>query len=417
MAEFLPFKGTRYDASRVSMAGVVAPPYDVVSPAYRDVLYDRHPYNVIRLELNREIDPYTAAAHTFEEWKRAGILRLDEHPQFYVYYQRFDDPNGTEYTREGVIGRLRLTPYSEKQVLPHERTLAGPKRDRYQLLEATSTNLSPIFGLIDDETLLFDHTLEVATVRTALVDVDETLETGEHVRHLLWPLTDPMAADRIQKIVAGQQVIIADGHHRYETSVAFAQTHPEIEGAQYMMVFLSNLRAPGTVILPTHRVLYGLENFDAYRFLQAVLERFQIQEFERRDDALTALEDDHHAITMIELDTEPHYVLVRQRTDSNPGSALGGLPVQVLHEEILKGAAGLTQEAIDNKTNLLYPHSVAERDAMVEGRQTNATFYLRAVSPAEMARVVQEGSFMPQKSTFFFPKLLTGLVFHEFLAQ
>lgn len=416
MAQFLPFIGTRYHSTYVNVTKVVSPPYDVISPAYRDQLYDRDPHNVIRLELNRESDPYTAAQNEFREWLGEGIIERDVHSQFYVYYQRFNDPEGREYTREGVLGRLRLTPYSEKQVLPHERTLAGPKRDRLKLLETMHANVSPIFGLIDDKTMIFDHTLEAAAAQLPLADVDEILENGEHVRHTMWKLDDPHLVSRLTAIMQDQQVIIADGHHRYETSLAYAQAHPDESGAQFILIFISNLRAEGTVILPTHRVLHSFAEFDAYKAFEKLKENFELAQYDRREDAYQALLGDQQAVTMIELNESPRFSVVRQKA-SGSGSALERLPVQVLQEKILKGAIGLTQDAIDNKTNLLYPHSLEERDTMAAAQATQATFYLRPVQPAEMAAVVDEGDFMPQKSTFFYPKLLTGLVFHEFEVQ
>jgi uncharacterized protein (DUF1015 family) len=284
-------------------------------------------------------------------------------------------------------------------------------------MEATKANLSPIFALIDDESLVFDQTLEVATVNAPIADIDERLENGDTVRHMVWSLDDAIAVERIQKIISSRPVVIADGHHRYETAVAFAELHPKIKGAMYMMVFVSNLRSSGTVILPTHRILYGLPDFDAYKLFAKLREQYALQPFERREDAHDALLSDQKAITMIELDEAPYFTLVRAR-DERYVSALEGLPVMQLQERILKQGAGLTQSAIDNKTNLLYPHSLQERDEMVAGRSDiNATFYLRPVTPAEMAKVVEEGDYMPQKSTYFYPKLLTGLVLHEFEVQ
>jgi uncharacterized protein (DUF1015 family) len=417
LAEFLPFIGTRYNRDKVKLSAVTAPPYDVISLQYREELYNRADHNVIRLELNHDEDPYASAKSHLDRWLKENILIRDEKARYYVYYQMFNDPDGRQYTRTGVIGRLKVTPYSEKQTLPHERTLAAPKRDRLALMEATKANLSPIFGLIDDESLIFDQTLEVATVNPPIADIDERLENGDTARHMLWSLDDAIAVERIEKIMSTRPVVIADGHHRYETSVAFAELHPEIKSARYMMVFVSNLRSSGTVILPTHRVLYGMTGFNAYTLFAKLRESYELQTYERREDAYEALMHDTKAITMIELDEAPHFTLLRSK-DERYASALEGLPVMQLQERILKQGAGLTQEAIDNKTNLLYPHSLTERDEMVAQRSDiNATFYLRAVTPTEMARVVEEGDYMPQKSTYFYPKLLTGLVLHEFDIQ
>jgi uncharacterized protein (DUF1015 family) len=416
MPEFLPFIGTRYNHSKVNLSNVIAPPYDVIGHEYRDILYERDPYNVVRLELNRDPDPYTSAANFFEEWKREGILRREERPAFYVYHQIFNVPDGGQVTRTGVIGRIKLSRYEEKQVIPHERTMPAPKRDRLQLMEHTKANFSPIFGLISDPSVIFDQTLEVATVHAPIADVDEYLQNGEVVRHILWRLEDAAAENRIERIVGHGPVIIADGHHRYETALQYHEQHPEIPGAAYMMMFLSNLESEGTVILPTHRVLHRAPKFNQFRLIEKLRERYEIVTFTTREEGIAALERDDNAITLIQFNEEPRWVLVRDNSMENR-PIINSLPVSRLEDEILKSIVGLTQKDIDDRTNLLYPHSVKELDEITESQNTDAAFLLRAVKPHEVSQVVKAGSFMPQKSTFFYPKLLTGLVFHQFEGQ
>jgi uncharacterized protein (DUF1015 family) len=414
MNHFSPFKGTRYNKEKVIIKKVVSPPYDVISLQQRDSFYEQDPHNVIRLELNRDADPYQGAKKFFDEWKRDNILIRDEAPGYYIYYQTFTMPEGAQVTRRGILGRLKVTPYSEGNVLPHEQTLPKAKEDRFKLLEAAHTNFSPIFGLIDDEALIFDHTADAVTANPPLADIDEKLASGNTVRHTLWRLSDPALVTRIEKLVSAKKIVIADGHHRYETSVTFAASHPEIHGADHIMIYLANIHGEGTAILPTHRILHGVSGFNEYEFLSQLKKIFRIEIKEKRGDAL-ALLSERDVLTVIQFSEEPRFVVVYDEAAS--GSALERLPVYRLHEKILKPIAGLTQEQIDAKTNLLYPHSVKELDEMIANTPCDAAFILRSVTPAEMLAVTKEGNFMPQKSTFFYPKLLTGLVFHEFEAQ
>lgn len=407
---FSPFRGTRYDSGNVQMSTVVAPPYDVISDQYRNELYDSDEHNVVRLEYSRDEDPYVSAKRDFDEWKRKGILIQDNEPAFYVYYQTFTAPGGEQLTRRGLIGRLKVTPYTEGNVLPHELTLPKAKKDRFDLLEATHTNFSPIFGLIDDDAFIFDHTIDAVTANAPLVDVDQKLPDGKTIRHTMWQLRDRSLITRLENLIAAKTIVIADGHHRYETSITFAAAHPQLDGADSVMMFLANLRAEGTVILPTHRILHSHESFNQYDFLAKLRQAFTIEVVEAKDEALGSL-GKSDVLTVIEFPEEPKYVVVYDAV--NGGSALEKLNVYGLHEKILKPICGLSQEQINAKTNLWYPHSVAEAGSMMSAGY-DACFYLASVTPEATLAVTSEGNFMPQKSTYFYPKLLTGLVFNEF---
>ena len=415
MPEFLPVIATRYNSLLTQIENVTSPPYDVISDQYRDILYDRDPHNVIRIEWNRDADPYESATKYFHEWKQQGILKREEHPAFFVYRQIFSKPDGGEVTRSGVIGRLKLSPYSAGNVLPHERTHIAPKKDRFALMERIHANISPIFGLIADASFLFDQTLEVAAAFAPLADVEESLPSGDTVRHLLWRLPDKTAESRISHLVANTPVIIADGHHRYETALEFHERHPEIRGSEYMMVFLANLHAQGTVILPTHRLLHDVLGFNQFQLLQKLAERFELISFTSREEGMAELDRDDSALTLIEFSEDPKWMLIRDVRAQVREST--DLPALRLEEDILIPMLGMSRKQIDERRSVLYPHTVREVDDLEESQVWNMVFYLRAVRPSEMQRVVERGGFMPQKTTYFYPKLLTGLLFHEFGAQ
>ncbi|MDP4219284.1 MAG: DUF1015 domain-containing protein [Bacteroidota bacterium] len=417
MNTFEPFIGTRYNTDKVRMKDVVSPPYDVISPEQQAELYKKDPHNVVRLELNHDSDPYTCAKQFFDEWKVNGILQPENSPAFYVYYQTFKTPDGTQVTRRGVLGRLRLTPYSSGDVLPHERTLSGPKKDRMQLLVIARTNFSPIFGLIDDASLVFDHTIDSVVANAPIADIDELLPTGDSVRHTSWRLTDPAQVTRLEKLIAGKKIIIADGHHRYETALAYAQANPENAAAQYMMIFIANLHSEGTIILPTHRILHDKTDFNQYSFIAELRKKFSVELMDSRDEGMKHLATDANALTLIQMPEEPKFVLVKDTSDLASSSPLEKLAVYRLHEKILKPIAGLTQAEIDNKTNLLYPHTLPELDSMLSGHDYDAAFILKPTTSHEVIDVTGSGEFMPQKSTYFYPKLLSGLVFYEFEEQ
>jgi uncharacterized protein (DUF1015 family) len=416
MNNFQAFIGTRYNPEKILIKDVVSPPYDVISPAQQTDLYEKEPHNVIRLELNHDPDPYTSAKNYFDEWKKEEVLLSDSAPAFYVYYQTFLTPAGEQVTRRGVLGRLRLTPYSSGDVLPHERTHSGPKKDRMKLLSIANTNFSPIFGLIDDAALIFDHTIDSVVANSPLADIDEELASGEEVRHTMWKLTDPALLTRLEKLIAAKKIIIADGHHRYESSLTYAQEHPENQAAQYIMIFLANLHGEGTVILPTHRILYERKDFNQFAFLAQLKKEFSCEIISSREEGVKRVRDDREAITLVQFPEEPRWVLVKDdsATATDPVEKLA---VYKLQEKILKPFAGLTQSEIDTRTNLLYPHTLAELDEMIGGRDYDAAFILNPTTPHEVIDVTASGEFMPQKSTYFFPKLLSGLVFYEFAEQ
>jgi uncharacterized protein (DUF1015 family) len=417
MNSFLPFIGTRYNSEKVRPKDVVSPPYDVISPAQQAELYEKDPHNVVRMELNHDTHPYHSAKNYLDVWKEEEILLADPAPAYYVYYQIFHTPEGKQVTRRGLLGKLRLTPYSSGDVLPHERTLSGPKKDRMQLLTITGTNLSPIFGLIEDSALIFDHTIDSVVAHPPLADIDEELPSSETIRHTMWKLTDPSLVTRIEKLMATKKVIIADGHHRYETALAYAQEHPDNEAAQYIMIFIANLLGEGTVILPTHRILYGMKDFNQYTFIAGLKKDFSVDLMNSREEGMKALAADANAFTLIQFPEEPNCVIVKDTSDLSKASPVDKLDVQRLHERILKPVAGLTQARIDNKTNLLYPHTLSELDSVISEHEYNAAFILNATTPQEVIDVTSSGEFMPQKSTYFYPKLLSGLVFYEFAEQ
>src|SRR3954452_5141638 len=273
MPDIRPFRGVRYDMTRVgALADVIAPPYDVIDASLQDRLYDASPYNIIRLELNREeaadspeSNRYTRAARFLKDWLRSGVLREDPHPAYYVYEQTFE-VEGRTYTRKGFLARVRLEPFGQGRIFPHEQTLSGPKADRLALYTATGLNLSPVFGLYPDP-----EAEVLRAVEEGLKD-RTPLEATDHlgVINRLWPVLDQEAHTAAQGRMASRAIFIADGHHRYETGLRYRDDRAaagELSGpddpAHFCLMMLVVMSDPGLLILPTHRLVSGFPGLTA----------------------------------------------------------------------------------------------------------------------------------------------------------
>jgi uncharacterized protein (DUF1015 family) len=434
MAEIAPFRALRYDLSRVADASLVlAPPYDVVSEADRGALEARDPHNVIRLELPRgEGDTkYVRARQLLEAWMAEGILRLDERPAVYIYEQRFahpapDDPaapHGRVYARRGFFCRLRLEPIAARVVLPHENTLAAPKEDRMKLMRATRTQLSQVFGLYRDPDSA--TTAALASVDGTPPGLDATTMDG--CRHRLWPVSDAHVVDALVRALAGRQIMIADGHHRYETMLALRDevrpsgTPRGGAAADWASVFLARADDPGLLVLPTHRLIRGLPAFDFDALLARAAATFEIRRGEEvKGDAIQdrLLSEGKRRVTFaVRAAGLVGTTWLGLRADADLSSlgppALQGLDVTVLHGLVLGPLLGIDAAAMARQAFLGYTHDTLEALAEVETGRAQAAFLMNATSVDQVLSACEAGFVLPQKSTYFQPKLATGLVMHR----
>ena len=434
MPEIRPFRALRYDRSTIEDESLVlAPPYDVIDPAEHERLLARHPANVVRLELPRgepgdePDDRYRRAARTLAAWRSDGTLHKDPHPSIYVYEQAYLVP-GTEVPRvqRGYFARLRLETFGpESGVLPHERTMAGPREDRYKLLRATGVNTSPVVALYDDRGGVGRPILDELTRRPADLDVFDE----DDVRHRLWAVpADGDAAAIVAPLLAvaaAGPVTIADGHHRYETALRYrderrmSRSCEEDPAFDYLLTLLIDAVAEPLTVLPTHRLLRNLGDEGVARLLDGLEGFFEV----RRDVARDDLRGRFEAIA-----TEPGgagrfglwtrsggAILVARRHAFEPwlpagGDALRGLDVTLLGVA-LERLAGIDAEALAAGA-VAYTKSADEAlDAVDAGRDgTDAAFLLEPTPVASILAVAADGDVMPQKSTYFYPKALTGLV-------
>jgi len=430
MATVRPFCGLRYNAhDALSLALVTAPPYDCISPAERDDLYRLHPHNIVRLILGKEQpgdgpdqNAYTRAADLLAKWTAAGILVRDDVPALYVYQQEFQ-VEGRSLMREGFLGRVGLEAFGRGAIHPHEETLAGPRGDRLRLLRATRANLSPIFSLFSDAAG------EVAACLHAAMPPEPMAQTvdGEGVVHRLFAITDPAAVARVTALMADRDLFIADGHHRYETAVAYRDEllaagqsiGPDHPAASILMLCVS-MDQPGLVILPTHRILYGVPDLTADALRRATEKHFQWQEFTgaeatsaRMGDHLTAARG--HAFGLWTRDTTRSFVLtlksakVVDRLAADHAPAWRRLDVAVL-QRVLLGEDLPQAVAHPEALRLSYAHLANEAFDAVHEHGADAAFVLRPLPVRSLEDVAAADERMPPKSTYFYPKALSGLV-------
>ncbi len=422
-----PFRALRYDERRVRLSKVVAPPYDVIDDAHRDALYARDPHNVIRLILNRDADRYGSAAAHLGAWVDAGVLRQDEAPALWLYVQTFHYGD-TEFERSGIIGAVRLEPFSSGHIRPHERTLSGPKEDRLRLIEACQTNLSPIFGVYADQRHVLDETRRLAERGAPAMDVTDEFA----VRHRAWRIGNSPQLDTLTRTLGAQTIFIADGHHRYETALAYRDRLHARGGltpddpANFIMMYLCSMDDPGLLVLPTHRLLRGVP-LRSEEFLAALRRDFHLHEFPRsaagQDRLLAALAANrsrgHFGVALA--DATALYEIT-PRSDAAIDQVAPELPPEVRHLDvtmldrlILRGILGLDTDAAARAGQLRYCHDARETFDAIAARIDQVAFLLGPPDLAQVEAVCRSGETMPQKSTYFYPKLLTGLMFHALM--
>jgi uncharacterized protein (DUF1015 family) len=422
MVMLRPFRPLRYHPAAVGdLAAVVAPPYDVVSEAYRDTLYARSEHNVIRLILNRDADRYTAAATLLRQWRATGVLVQDTQTALCYYVEDFTLPDGTARQRAGVMAAVRLESFDGGRIRPHERTFSRAKEDRLRLLQACRTNLSPIFGLYADKPDALEPARCVAARRTP--DIDLRDDSGE--RHRLWLLTDPTEISAIGDALAAEAVVIADGHHRYETALAY-RDQMRVAGAadpddahNFVLMYLTSMSDPGLVILPTHRVLVDGIAGDPASLPERLRRHFRLTAFagSARHEFKAALRQTPGRFGVAVAGCDELFIAGVDDVGSlDPylsqlASEVRRLDVTVLDRVILRGVLDVDCTQAAQAGRLTYTHDDdSALDAVRHGAQ--AAFLINPPRIEDVVAVCAAGETMPEKSTYFFPKLLTGLVFH-----
>ena len=398
MATVKGFKGIRYNPEKVQDFGnVLAPPYDVINSQEQDDLYNKDPHNVIRLILNKsEGDAkYEEAAKTFRGWIEEDILSHDNEPSIYPYYQEFEE-GGKKLTRKGFLAAVKIEDFSTKKILPHERTFPKHKKDRLKLNTACKANMSPVFSVYSDPEIVIEKLLDEKLTGEPIFDV--TNEDG--VRNMLWRISDPEIISFISDHLEDKSFLIADGHHRYETAIEYRNIQREANGSisdddlhEYVMMFLSNAEDEGLIINPTHRAVKDL-GMDLETFLNKLAEEFNIEEMPF-DEGVTNI--GYKEFTILTKNPDSVY-RVSPKNDS-----IEGLAVTILHTKVFG-------EIIDE--DFLFTKFLDEAVSLTQSGEYEIAFILPELRASDIFDVVMTGDRMPQKTTYFYPKILSGLVFN-----
>ncbi len=435
MADIQPFKGIRYNTQKVKMEEVITEPYDRIPPTLQEEYYKRNPYNVVRIILGKEDDPehsekdkYKRAKTYLDQWEKEGILIREDQEALYLYKQEFQVRNEKKM-RIGLVARVKLEEFSSRKVLPHEKTFPKHKVDRLNLLKATNTNTGQIFLLYNDDN---DNVSEAIKGAMAKAELGAEVRDEDNFHHLLWIIKDKDDIQRIQKAMADKVLIIADGHHRYETSLNYqkfkAEGLSEIKGTEsfnYIMMTLFRLDDPGLIILPTYRLVKGLDQLSGQGFNELLSSNFEISEIDWLDTS------DPGAVEKVQekilsgthtfgafipqlnkafvLGLKSEDILDREISDEK-SKAWKCLDVAILHSLIIDKLEALTSESFSLENNVSYIRNLEEGIEKAVKGEFQVLFLLKPVSLFQIREVVESGELMPQKSTDFFPKLKSGLV-------
>lgn len=426
-----PFKAFFYNQDRIpALKDVVSPPYDVISPEMQDDLYVKSPYNFCRVDYTKEEGAlrYEVAKKTFSAWLSEQILVQDKEPGLYFHFHTFVLPDGKTVTRKGFFAVRRIEDFSEGSIKPHEKTLDGPKLDRLNLMRATQMQLSPVFSLYSDPGLEIFKRVEKTLKTTPFMD----FITDEGERHQVWKVRDATTANFINSFLSEKPLFIADGHHRYETALNYRNevlaNHPDLPenaGVRHILMYFSNMDDEGLVILPIHRALHSLKGFDLDSFLSKLSSLFTVRETHGADtetltSELASLGTNHHAFLLLTKDQNRSYLIFIERDKwlksefaSRIPAELAGLDVSVLHRYILEEILSISEESQARQENIIYFKSTEMAVAETRQGHCDLTFILNPTRITDMRDVAGAGYKMPQKSTFFYPKIVSGLFLHD----
>lgn len=434
MAKVTPFTAIRYRPGAIeNLVDVLAPPYDVISPEEQKELYERHSRNVVRLILGEQSpddtdddNRYTRSAAFLEQWLGDGTLERVDKPALYLYAQEYD-LGGRRLNRTGFICRVKLEAFGEGSIFRHERTLSGPKVDRLNLTRACRTNFSQVFGLYADP----DNALDAkwAEVAQSAPEVDVT--DGEGVRHRMWVIRDEGLVGEVRRFMNEKPIVIADGHHRYETALNYRNERRAADGDpegerdyDYVMMYLSNIHSQGFTVLPTHRLVTDIETVDTATLKAGLEKYFDVTEREVTADGLDSLLDElarrgEQATSFGCYAGDGKGFLLSLKPGAEPESsggaadaALAKLDVYILQELIFEKTLGVSKEAVASKKNVSYTPDARAAVAAVDAGRANLAFLMNSTSVEQVMEVATNGGVMPQKSTYFYPKLISGLVFN-----
>jgi uncharacterized protein (DUF1015 family) len=417
MARIEPLRAVRFDPKVAgALENLVAPPYDVIDDQMRGELMAKSPFNVVEIDLPRTDsgdDPYLHAGTLYEAWEQQGVLTREQEPAIWVMRQQYR-LGGQTMNRTGFFARVRIEEYGPGKIRPHERTHPGPKEDRMKLMTATRANLSPIFSLFDDPANDAGAALEPHTGED---DAFATVVDADGIANRLWRITDPATIEQVQSVLSDRELLIADGHHRYETARQYAANIGGEGEHNYVLMFLVAMQDPGMTILPTHRLLTNLKDSETQEKLGAALKRdFDIE----RTDAGRLVPDGTAAPLpafgyMDSFFKQAFKLVLKDQAIADAAmpdkpEAYRRLDTAVLEALVLRGTLGMTEDDISHLNGLAYSKDTAHARQSVESGESDAAFFMRGTPIEQVREVAEAGETMPPKSTFFYPKIPTGLL-------
>ncbi len=423
--EIKPLNAIVYNQEKVNMEDVIAPPYDVIVKEYQEELYSRSPYNIVRLILNKEEDRYKASCEEFCAWLEAGVLKYLEKPSILYIIQKYKTEAGVEVSRKGFIARNKIETFESGKVLPHEFTMGGPKEDRLKLTKACNANFSQIFMVYKDEKKTIDEVVGTkVTQNKPLIDVTD--EKG--VQNLVWVIDEEADIKLIQDVLADKVLLIADGHHRYETAMNYSRISDDPE-AQYVMSYFTNMEDDNLIIFPTHRII--TKWVEPYVLLEAVKKYFDLEDFtfvsENKEavkkEFLAKLEEENQKQISIGLymkNVNKYYLMKIKEgavDEIDAPDVLKKLDLTALHELIITKELGYTKEEQMGQVGIKYIKQEFEAFDMIDKGSAEATFIMPYPKMDDIRAVSSAGYKMPQKSTYFYPKLLSGVVINPLWTQ
>ncbi len=422
MAEIRAFKALRFDTEKAgAIEELVCPPYDIISEEQRQEYIYRNPNNIIRLELPKGDEPYKTAGEVLKKWLDSGVLKKDSEDAVYIYEEEFSI-NGIHAKFKGCIVRVKIEEFSKGVVLPHEETLSKAKEDRFNLMKATNCNFSQIYSLYMDS----EHKIVNRLDKLSDCKPEIELTDGDKVTHRLWIVTDKDEINAICSDFADKKLYIADGHHRYETALNYRNYCRENGigdgGEDYVMMMLVDMEHDGLVVLPTHRLVRDLESFDKEKILNDCKEYFDVSEESDVSNAESKLkelyDEGKKAFAFYSGDKGYNLLVLKdekviEKLLPNKSKATQGLDVTVLHTLVLEKIFGIDAENMAKQINLTYTRLFDEAIESVDTGKAQCAFILNPTRVTEIRDVAAAGEKMPQKSTYFYPKLITGLVMNK----
>ena len=405
--EIKPLEAIVYNQEKINIKDVIAPPYDVIDEKYLDELYKRSEYNIARLILTKGDNRYEDAKNYFENWKKEKILIQTEKPSIFYIIQRYKNEKGKTIERKGFIARNKIEDFSSKKILPHEYTMGGPKEDRFKLISATKAFFSQIFMVYNDEKFLVEKVAEKYLSKKPYMQVTDDLG----VENIIYLIDDNDDIKKIENALSDKTLLIADGHHRYETSMKYAKEHPENNYAQYVMSYFTNAADENLIIYPTHRIIEK----ETQNILEKISKYYEIETTTEKETFLNKIEEENkkQITTGLILKGDKNFYILKlksgiKETIKTP-KALQNLDLTVLHEIILKKELNFTQEELMAQEGIKYEKRESVAFNSIEKNAT-AVFIMAYPKMKTIIDISKEGLRMPQKSTYFYPKLLSGIV-------